>query len=134
MRSAITGFTDQEVRDAVNWLPFDAEPEELFTWVSNRSIRPATVAENARDRSIEQALARQIIRRGLAEIQHSRPTAVSDIDLMIGSSKFADWDQPGAAALALLDCINQLPNDGVVDLALDRDGLIDGRGRSALRS
>jgi hypothetical protein len=100
----------------------------LFTWVLNRSIRPATIAATARDRAIEQALARQIVRRGLAEIQRSRPTALSDIDLMIGSPIFAEWGQPGAAALTLLDCLNQLPNDGVVDLALDRDGLMVAAG------
>jgi hypothetical protein len=128
LASAITGFTDQEVRDAINWLPFEAEADELFAWVLNRSIRPATVADNARDRSIEQALARQIIRRALGEMQRSRPTALSDIDLIVGSAKFAEWGQPGAAALTLLDCINQLPNNGVVDLALDRDDLMVAAG------
>jgi hypothetical protein len=128
---SITGLTDQEVREAVNWLPFEAKPDELFTWVLNRSIRPWTIATQARDRSIEQALARQIFKRGLAEIRKARPAALSDIDLVIGPSRFAEWDQPGSAALTLLDCIDQLPNDGMVDLAIDRDGLMIAAGALA---
>lgn len=125
---SITGLTDQEVKDAIYWLPFEMKSDELKTWVLTRATRPWTPASQARDRYIEQALARQIVRRALVEIRKARPSALADIDLVIGSAKFAEWDQPGAAALTLLDCIDQLPNDGVVDLAIDSDGLMTAVG------
>jgi len=125
---SIAGLTDLDVREAAGWLPFDMTPDDLVAWALNRSIHPHTIAAQPRDKAIEQALARKIVRRGLAEIRKLRPGALSDIDLVIGSSQFADWDQPGAAALTLLDCIDQLPNDGVIDLALDRDGVMVAAG------
>jgi hypothetical protein len=50
--------------------------------------------------------------------------ALSGVDLVIGGPVFARWNQPGAAALALLDSLDVVPNNGVVDLALDPDGLM----------
>lgn len=120
----ITGLSAREVADAAVWLPFEATEDDLITWVLNRSIRPWSIPELARDKAIEQALARQIIRRGLAEIARSQPMALNGVDLVIGGPMFARWNQPGAAALALLDSVDVVPNDGVLDLALDQDGLM----------
>jgi hypothetical protein len=53
-----------------------------------------------------------------------QPMALAGVDLVIGGPVFARWNQPGAAALALLDSIDIVPNNGVVDLALDPDGLM----------
>lgn len=128
LSASITGLTAREVADAAIWLPFDVTEEELITWVLNRSIRPWTFAEHPRDIAIEQALARQVSRRGLAEIARAQPLALSSIDLVIGGPIFARWNQPGAAALALLDSIDVVPNDGVLDLALDQDGLMAAAG------
>jgi hypothetical protein len=50
--------------------------------------------------------------------------ALAGVDLVIGGPVFARWNQPGAAALALLDSLDVVPNNGVVDLALDPDGLM----------
>jgi hypothetical protein len=94
------------------------------TWVLNRSIRPWTLSESARDAVIEQALCRQIVRRAIGDVGRAQPMALTGIDLVIGGPLFARWNQPGAAALALLDAVDVVPNDGVLDLALDADGLM----------
>ena len=124
LTGSIAGLSAREVADAIVWLPFEATEDELITWVLNRSIRPWTLPESPRDKAIEQALTRQIVRRGLAEISRSQPMALNGVDLVIGGPLFARWDQPGAAALALLDSIDIVPNDGVLDLAIDQDGLM----------
>jgi hypothetical protein len=124
LTASITGLNAREVAEAAVWLPFEANEDELINWVLNRSIRPWTLPETPRDKAIDQALARQIIRRGLSEIQRSQPMALSGVDLVIGGPVFARWNQPGAAALALLDSVDIVPNDGVLDLALDQDGLM----------
>ncbi|MBN9012535.1 MAG: hypothetical protein J0H25_05700, partial [Rhizobiales bacterium] len=72
---SINGLTDQEVKDAINWLPFDMKADELKSWVLNRASRPWTPVSQARDRYVEQALARQIVRRALSEIRRARPSA-----------------------------------------------------------
>jgi len=122
--AGISGLTDRDVEEAKTWLPFEASTDELITWVLNRAIRPWTLPEHPRDLAIEQALTRQIARRAIAEITRTQPLALSACDLVIGGPAFARWNQPGAAALALLDCIDAVPNEGVVDLALDQDGLM----------
>jgi hypothetical protein len=124
LTSAITGLTGREVSDATTWLPFEITEEELVTWTLNRSIRPWTIAEQPRDLAIEQALARQVVRRAVSEISRTQPMALAGVDLVIGGPVFARWNQPGAAALALLDSLDVVPNNGVVDLALDPDGLM----------
>jgi hypothetical protein len=70
------------------------------------------------------ALARQVARRAIADLARSQPLALAGVDLVIGGPAFARWNQPGEAALALLDSIDLVPNNGVVDLALDPDGLM----------
>jgi hypothetical protein len=124
LTASITGLNAREVAEAAVWLPFESSEDELMAWVLNRSVRPWTVPESPRDKAIEQALARQIIRRGLLEISRSQPMALNGVDLVIGGPIFARWNQPGAAALALLDSVDIVPNDGVLDLALDQDGLM----------
>jgi hypothetical protein len=124
LAASITGLSAREVAEALVWLPFEATEDELITWVLNRSIRPWAVPESPRDKAVEQALARQVVRRGLAEIARSQPMALNGVDLVIGGPLFARWNQPGAAALALLDSVDIVPNDGVLDLALDQDGLM----------
>jgi hypothetical protein len=120
----ITGLSAREVAEATVWLPFEATEDELMAWVLNRSIRPWSIAEAPRDKAIEQALARQIVRRGLSEIARSQPMALNGVDLVIGGPLMARWNQPGAAALTSLDSVDIVPNDGVLDLALDQDGLM----------
>ncbi|MDQ3780029.1 MAG: hypothetical protein M3354_05730 [Chloroflexota bacterium] len=122
--AGITSLTAEEITEAVRWLPFPVAASDLLAWVVNRSIRPWTVPYQPRDLLIEQALARQIARRGLAEIVRANPLALSDTDLVIGGPMFYRGGQPGSAALALLDSIDVVPNGGVLDLVLDRDGLL----------
>ena len=124
LTTSITGLTGREVSEATSWLPFESSEDDLINWTLNRSIRPWTVAEQQHDLAIEQALARQVARRAVNEITRNQPLALAGVDLIIGGPVFARWNQPGAAALALLDSVDVVPNNGVVDLALDSDGLM----------
>jgi hypothetical protein len=126
--SGITSLTGREIGDASAWLPFEATEDDLVTWTLNRAVRPWTIAEQSRDLAIEQAMARQVMRRGIAELSRLQPLALAGVDLIIGGPSFARWNQPGAAALALLDAVDVVPNEGVVDLALDQDGLMAAAG------
>lgn len=124
LSASITGLTAREVAEASLWLPFEISEDELITWVLNRSIRPWNIADQPRDIAIEQALTRQIARRGFAELTRAQPLALAGVDLVIGGPTFARWNQPGAAALTLLDSLDVVPDEGVLDLALDQDGLM----------
>jgi hypothetical protein len=120
----LTGLTAREVADAVRWLPFPIDEDELVTWVLNRAIRPWSVAVDPRDLLVEQALTRQVLRRAVGEIGRAHPLAIPGADLVVGGRWLARWSQPGSAALVLLDSLDAVPNQGVLDLALDQDGLM----------
>jgi hypothetical protein len=126
--AGIASLTGREIGEAASWLPFEASEDELVTWTLNRAVRPWTIAEQPRDLAIEQAMARQVMRRSIAEITRLQPLALAGVDLVIGGPALARWNQPGAAALALLDAVDVVPNEGVVDLALDQDGLMAAAG------
>ena len=129
----ISGLTSHEVADAARWLPFATTDEELMTWVLNRAARPWTVPTDTRDLRIEQAMARQIARRALAEVARNQPLALAKTNLVIGGQAFARWNQQGSAALALLDSVDVVPDQGVIDLALDQDGLMAIAGTVGLK-
>lgn len=127
----ITALTEAEAGEAAQWLPFAATPDELITWVLNRAIRPWSRPDDAHDLAIEQALTRHVLRRAILEIAQAHPLALQRTDLAIGGSWLARWNQPGAAALVLLDSLDVVPDQGILDLALDRDGLMPVAGTLA---
>jgi hypothetical protein len=120
----ITGLTSDEIADAARWLPFPIDESALIEWVLNRAVRPWSPSLDPRDAAIELALVRQIARRGVLAIAQVQPMALSGADLLVGGPCFSRATSPGAAALALLDCVDVVPDHGVVDLALDQDGLM----------
>ena len=120
----ITNLTAREIADAARWLPFPTTEDELVAWVLNRAVRPWTTPADPRDVLIDQAITRQVLRRTIGEIARSHPLALAGADLVIGGRWLARWGRPGAAALVLLDSLDVVPNQGVLDLALDQDGLM----------
>jgi len=120
----ITGLTAREVADAARWLPFATTEDELISWVLNRAVRPWTAPHDPRDVLIDQAMARQVARRALGDISRSYPLALPGADLVIGGRWFARGADAGSTALALLDSIDVVPDHGVLDLAIDQDGLM----------
>lgn len=113
------------VADVTRWLPFALSEDELVAWVLNRAIRPFTIPTTRRDRLIEAALARELIRTGLAEVQAAGAAHLAPRRI-VGGSFFARWPDPATAMLTLLDGVQ--PPAGIAHVALDRDGLLPAIG------
>ncbi|MEJ7763073.1 MAG: glutamate mutase L [Thermomicrobiales bacterium] len=124
INAGIVNLTAREVADAVNWLPFDIETDDLMTWVLNRAIRPWAAPEAEADIRIEQALLRQVIRRVAADLDRTRPGALESADLLIAGAGIDRWHDAAIAALCLLDGLYHVPASGIVGLAIDSDGLL----------
>lgn len=108
--------------DVLRWLPFGLSEDELTGWILNRAVRPFTRPVTRRDQLIEAALARQTLRTGVAELA-TGPRRLAP-DLIVGGSFFARWSDPALAFMALLDGVQPQPANGLVQFALDRDGLL----------
>lgn len=114
-----------DARHFLRWLPFSMSEEELSHWVLNRALRPSTVSDTARDRLIEFAVVTEALRAVWADVTAEDQRRH---DLIVGGAVFAGWDVPGLALLALLNALEPQPASGVVEVALDVDGLFHAAG------
>lgn len=116
-----------DANQVLRWLPFTYSEDELARWVLNRSVRPFTLPIANRDREIEAALARELLRTGVAEL---RSAGVSDLapTLIVGGTFFSRWSDPALAMLALIDGLQPLSPGGLARIAVDVNGLLPAIG------
>lgn len=113
--------------DVLRWLPFECDEDALVRWILNRALRPFTLPLNRRDQLIEAAIARELLRTGVAELQTAGSEPLTP-EVIVGGSFFARWPDPGLALLTLLDGLQPRPASGLVRVALDRNGLLPAIG------
>jgi len=109
--------------DVARWLPFALDEDALRGWILNRAVRPFTIPLSERDRQIEGALVRELLRTGATELASGGSGPLSP-DLVVGGSFFARWPDPTDTFTALIDGLDPQPQHGVVQVALDRDALL----------
>ncbi|WP_119065149.1 glutamate mutase L [Aggregatilinea lenta] len=115
------------------WLPPDVTDDELWDYAHNKALRPATVPGSPRDLMIEQAVAREIVRRMVrgsrAEWGLGRgdlPPAFSPV--IAAGAVLTDAQHPGVSAMLLLDALQPV---GITELRLDPYNLLSGLGVAA---
>ncbi len=120
----------------LRWLPFELTPEELHNRLLNKSLHPASLPETEEDLLIEQAVAREVLRLVVEQVQTGRALQQSagvgqlQWNLIVGAGRsLTQAPQPGYAALTLLDGIEPW---GVTNLALDRASLANMLGAVAV--
>jgi hypothetical protein len=109
--------------EVLRWLPFSMSEAGLREWILNRAIRPFTVPVSRKDRVIEAAIVRELLRIGAAELGGTGKNTLSP-DLLVAGSFFARWPDPYDAFMALIDGLNPQPASGVVQVAIDREALL----------
>ncbi|MBN1966123.1 MAG: glutamate mutase L [Anaerolineae bacterium] len=117
------------------WLTYDASDARIADYAVNKTMRPATVPQNARDLELEYALAREAIRVTMAQVRtywqqaHPEAPALPRLSPLIGAgAALTNAPSPGYAALVLLDALQP---SGVTDLWLDPAGIIPALGALA---
>lgn len=109
--------------DVARWLPFTLGEDELRGWILNRAVRPFTIPLSARDRQIEGALVRELLRTGATEIASGGSGPLAP-ELLVGGSFFARWPDPTDTFMALIDGLDPQPQRGITQVALDREALL----------
>ena len=105
------------------WLPFEFSAEDAAHWVLNRALRPFTIVDTSRDAAIEAAVTAAILRD-----VRSSDDDTSAIDMLVAGRPFTDWRSPAMAVFALLNAFQPSPRSGLVEIVLDREGLVPAAG------
>lgn len=118
--------------DIARWLPYTLSAEALRDYAHNKALRPASIPITAEELALEQALAREIVGRLLAEVRphwQQEGTLLPAFNPIIASGAIlTEAQHPGVAALLLLDALQPV---GVVDLRLDPFNLVAALGITA---
>jgi hypothetical protein len=109
--------------EVLRWLPFSMSEAGLREWILNRAVRPFTIPVSRKDRLIEVAIVRELLRIGASELGGTGKSALSP-DLLVAGSFFARWPDPLDVFMALIDGLNPQPASGVVQVAIDREALL----------
>jgi hypothetical protein len=116
-------LTALHLPDVARWLPFTLGEDELRDWILNRAVRPFTIPLSVRDRQIEGALVRELLRTGAVELASGGAGPLAP-ELLVGGSFFARWPDPADTFMALIDGLDPQPQRGITQVALDRDALL----------
>jgi hypothetical protein len=129
------------VEHVIRWLPLEMDPDDARDALLNKSLHPASVPQTWEELLLEYALAREVMRRVVAQARpgwlpggpqwprdgHHHPAGTSVLahtpqwDLIIGAGRtLTRTPQPGYAALLLLDALEPV---GVSKMALDAGGV-----------
>jgi hypothetical protein len=125
----------------IRWLPFEMSPEQARDELLNKGLHPASVPQTWEDLQLEYALAREVMRRAVAQARpgwlysahsgYSSPAHGPQWDLIIGAGRtLTRTPQPGYTALLLLDALEPA---GVSKMAFDVGGVAATLGALAAR-
>jgi hypothetical protein len=112
----------------IRWLPFEMSPEQARDELLNKGHHPGSVPQTWEDLQLEYALAREVMRRAVAQARpgwlhssHSSAAHGPQWDLIIGAGRtLARTPRPGYTALLLLDALEPA---GVSKMAFDVGGV-----------
>jgi hypothetical protein len=122
----------------IRWLPFEMSPEQARDELLNKGLHPGSVPQTWEDLQLEYALAREVMRRVVAQARpgwlhsgHSPAVHGPQWDLIIGAGRtLARTPRPGYTALLLLDALEPA---GVSKMAFDVGGVAATLGALAAR-
>jgi uncharacterized protein (TIGR01319 family) len=125
--SALAAVGPENVR---RWLPFEISDDDLWDYVCNKELRPATIPGTAEELMIEQALAREIVRLTVAEARPSWEAGESELlpdfrPITGAGAILTEAQHPGISAMILLDALQPA---GAVELRLDPHNLVSALG------
>ncbi len=128
--SGVTQFMqpDQQAEIA-KWLPIHISPDTVYDYLAQKATFPASVPMNAETLAIEQALARQVIRRAFQQTLARYPNLGTSFEPIMASG--AVLNQAPSPSQSLLMLLDGLQPTGVTTLVLDQNGILPGLGAIA---
>jgi len=130
-RPLATLFQEVDPAGVAAWTPEPLSAAALADYVQNKALRPYTLPMVEEELLLEQALARQIVRRAVVDAsrswgwgQEGVPLPLFDL-LILRGGVFARSPRPGQALLMALDALQPV---GLFAVALDKYGVLPALG------
>jgi hypothetical protein len=112
-------LNEVEPATIARWLPFAASDEEIRDFIWQKSLQPQTIPLMEEEIYLEQAIAREIIRRVV-------PANLPPFDVLLARGQtLTNTPRPGQAVLLLLDALQPT---GIFSVALDKYGVLPALG------
>ncbi len=124
-----TFMQPDQLAEIAKWLPIHCAPEVIHDYLAQKVTFPASVPMNAETLAIEQAIARQVIRRAFQQTLARYPDLGTTFEPIMASGAVLNMaPTPAQSLLMLLDGIQPT---GVTTLVLDQNGILPGLGAIA---
>ncbi len=120
-QGALAVLNEGSLQDVMQWLPVHVPEDAVREYIWQKTLYPASVPATQDALAIEQALARQTLRRAMARFQERYPDHPSLFNLIVASGAvISRAATPVQSMLMLLDGLQPV---GITNLALDQNGL-----------
>ena len=125
------------MEDIVRWIPSNISPAYILDYIQNKITHPGTLPATLKDLYVEQALAREIMRKSIQLASSSFPkNAVRNEHntlpifdpIVIGGGVFANAPSPAHTLLMILDALEPT---GIQRIILDKNNLAPGLGAAS---
>lgn len=132
-----TILASSQMEDILRWLPVEASPTYILDYIQNKITYPATLPATPQDLFIEQALAREVIRKVVESAISGFPKDVRRIEantlpvfdpILIGGAVLANAPSLSQSLLMVLDALEPT---GIQRIILDKNNLAPGLGAAA---
>jgi len=126
-----------QLEDITRWLPLEIPPSYVLDYIQNKITHPTTLPATVEDLYIEQALAREIMRRSVQMAISSFPKNAPRIGpntlpvfdpIMVGGGVLTNAPSPAQSLLIILDALQPV---GIQRIILDKNNLAPGLGAAA---
>jgi hypothetical protein len=130
MGQGATAILNQgSLQDVTQWLPVHVPDDAVREYLWQKTLFPASVPATQDALAIEQALARQVLRRAMLQFQERYPDHPALFNLIVaGGTVLSRAATPVQSMLMLLDGLQPV---GITNLALDQNGLTPALGAIA---
>ncbi|MGD8455297.1 MAG: glutamate mutase L [Anaerolineales bacterium] len=132
-----TILEDSQMEDILRWLPIEVSPLYILDYIQTKITHPATLPATLQDLSIEQALAREVIRKSVAGAISGFPRDVYRLEantlpvfdpIFAGGAVLANAPSLSQSLLMILDALEPT---GIQRIILDKNNLASGLGAAA---
>ena len=130
----ISILESSRLEDIFQWIPFDIPPAYVVDYIQNKTIYPDTLPATREDMAIEQALAREIIRRSMQEMESRFPKNAKRVEpgllpvfdpILVSGSVIANAPTTAQALLMILDALQPV---GIQQIILDKNSMVAAMG------
>lgn len=128
---------NSQLEDVIRWIPGEISPEYILNYIQNKIIYPATLPVSNQDMYVENALAREVLRRSMDEALKSFPKDANRLEantlptfdpIVVSGAVFTNSPSLVHSMLMILD---SLQPTGIQRILLDKNHLTPGLGAAS---